>query len=107
MSSGTGTATSQKSGIGWKDKLRHVWSGSFDVAKRPHAGVARSDGRRSRSVPTCSVSGAQAQVLHHHLQVFPGFALLARIAQKKCRMVGNRQFCSLPRRVAAARARRA
>ena len=31
-----------------------------------------------------------AQVLHDHLEVFPGFAFLARVAEEECRMIGDR-----------------
>src|SRR5580765_2581282 len=47
----------------------------------------------------------EAQVLHHHLQIFPGFAFLTWIAQKECRVVGHSELRALPTRIAATRTR--
>src|SRR6185312_11748547 len=34
-----------------------------------------------------------SQVLHHHLQILPGFLLLPRIAEQVCRVVGHGELC--------------
>ena len=46
-----------------------------------------------------------AQVFHHHLQILPGLALLARISQQECGMVGDGQARARPGGIAAANAR--
>ena len=68
----------------------------------PHGGeesLAPSD----LSVYSLFFGRFQAEELHYHLQIFPGLAFLPWIAQKKCGMVGYREFRSLPRRIAGAR----
>src|SRR5690242_2216981 len=47
----------------------------------------------------------ETQFLHHHLQVFPGFALLAGITEKIRRMVGHGELTTAPVRIVALHAR--
>src|SRR5271170_1196662 len=107
MSSGTGSATLQNSGIDWKDKLRCFLRDVRQprkAVKELSAGiaVARADMRSFASLRMTvhlyegSLLGSffrrfDAQVLHHHLQVLPRFALLARIAQQECGVVSDGQ----------------
>src|ERR1019366_10573428 len=100
MSSGTGTATSQNSGIGWKDKpglslLR--WSpcqGGFlfmvGMVRLRRSLASRLIGfaQHDKSLLFTLFGRLEAQVLHDHLQIFPGLAFLPGIAQEKCGMVG-------------------
>ena len=53
------------------------------IAELRHGGLA-AFGR--------ALGRGQIEVAHDHLQVFPGFLLLPRIAQQKRRMVGDRQL---------------
>ena len=43
----------------------------------------------------------EAQVPHDHLQIFPGFAFLARIAEEKRGMIGDGELGSMPGWIAA------
>src|SRR5580692_6448822 len=36
------------------------------------------------------------QILHHHLQIFPGLALLPRIAQQVCGVISDSKTCARP-----------
>src|SRR5215472_6840703 len=57
MSRGTGRATSQNSGIDWKDKLRELQYRPDYIIGRPFAALGLA-GRTNASVPTRSLSGA-------------------------------------------------
>src|SRR5580700_6517079 len=66
----------------------------------PHMNLSSCDSPLFRGL----LGRLQSKEFHDHLQVFPGFAFLARVAEKKCGMVGDGEFSPRPRRIAAASA---
>src|SRR6516225_8008873 len=59
MSRGTGRATSQNSGIDWKDKLRELqYRPDYSIGRRLPFAALGFAGRTNASVPTRSLSGA-------------------------------------------------
>src|SRR5271165_1721045 len=100
MSSGMGTATSQNSCIGWKDKLSSAATiPRIEVLRLRRSFASRtidSAHHDSGSNSLTFLRGLQSQELHDHLQILPGFAFLARVAKKKRGMVGHCEFRTLP-----------
>src|ERR1700678_526662 len=91
MSSGTGKETSQNSGIGLR--INYGWG-------------ARAEGS-GRACPSLGVwfLRLQAEILHHHLQIFPRLAFLSRVAQQVRGVVGDCKARAGPCRIVAACAR--
>src|SRR5579864_6038344 len=89
----TGSATSRRRPEG------HSSSSSVDSPELTQRPLRYTEKRPPRRAAECILLGAwsgrfQSQFLHHHLQVFPGFFFLARIAQQKRRMISDRELCS-------------
>jgi hypothetical protein len=61
----------------------------FEIAAITVAVLSERIAARSHSLFRRFGRGFQPQVLHHHLQVFPGFLLLAGVAQQIGWMVGD------------------
>src|SRR4029077_1140673 len=118
MSSGTGRATSQNSGIDWKDNLERIrhpanclpeLSGrswylpeAATPMARPKTKVPRV-ARDDNSLVGSLLGRLDAEIFHHHLQILPRLALLSRIAQQERGMISDGQTRSWPRSVAARR----
>src|SRR5579871_2869524 len=111
MSSGTGRATSQNSGIGGRINYASVCAdygsaekvGGLDCVRHTFRFRCASFGMTLKNLAVL-LWWFHSEILHHHLQIFPGFAFLAWIAQQECRMVGYSELRPLPCRIAAARA---
>src|ERR1035438_1218197 len=90
MSSGTGRATSQNSGIDWKDNLENPAPAETGKAGRdPSFCSGRQLIVTKQSLFSRFFRRHDAQVLHHHLQILPRLALLSWIAEQKRGMVGD------------------
>src|SRR5882672_6925292 len=88
MSSGTGRATSQNSGI--------------DFGRRSQR-IAASPEEREPALLGRFFWRLDPKILHHHLQILPRLALLARISKQICRMISYCKTRSGPRWVAPGR----
>src|SRR5579864_8267164 len=111
MSSGTGRATSQKSGIGGRINYASACAdygpaekvGILDCVRHTFRFGCASFGMTLKDLAVL-LWWFHSEILHHHLQIFPGFAFLARITQQERRMISHDQLRPLPCRIAAARA---
>src|ERR1700691_442978 len=111
MSSGTGRATSQYSGIDWKNKPRMVCRLKLLSRLQLCAGTG---GQKPRSLASLGMTMLErfafmteillggffrwlnAEIFHHHLQILPGLALLARIAQQIRGVIGHGEARARP-----------